>query len=562
MKKFCCIVNILFVGMLFHTATAQSSSSKYTQLQASIDSLLYKDVKQVLPLITLHEDYAISDGDTLQLMKALINRGDYYYESNDIPSSTQSYLEATRYTNPGNDFDELRCHGYAYAAYNLTEIELFERSRDVAFSALKYSKLITDSSYLADCYSIIGATYFKTLDFEQSAIYFDSCLIVEKKLKDASGTLKALNNLGRLNVSNGLLQNALLFYQEALELSISINPNSSNSAVIMSNLSDVYQDLGDLDLASSWLNKAIAILQNSDNYSLICADYISLIRLYQKQGKNELASITIDKLGSNISNCNNSTRVDYLLEKSKLYSIAKDFNACTKVLLEAEQFVKENQVNSREASVLQAQYELYKTIGENAKAIEANELLIALEKKRSEIEKTQKIAEVNARFELDKKIQQITNLQDQQNIKDTEITTLQKRFWIILILAFGAISFLTYIYLSRSKKQKKLISAQKSKIDRLSIELESIRSTIKRNVESGYRYQGKAPDLDTINTIIKTPLTPREYDILTALFEGKSNKEIAADLFLSINTVKFHLKNIYDKLEVKNRIQAMKTITR
>lgn len=51
-------------------------------------------------------------------------------------------------------------------------------------------------------------------------------------------------------------------------------------------------------------------------------------------------------------------------------------------------------------------------------------------------------------------------------------------------------------------------------------------------------------------------LTPRETRILTLVAQGKSNKEIAAELALAENTVKNHMKNILEKLHVENRIQA------
>ncbi len=52
-------------------------------------------------------------------------------------------------------------------------------------------------------------------------------------------------------------------------------------------------------------------------------------------------------------------------------------------------------------------------------------------------------------------------------------------------------------------------------------------------------------------------LTPRERELLTALAKGHSNDQIARELGLSINTVKFHLRNLYDKLAIKNRAQAV-----
>lgn len=52
-------------------------------------------------------------------------------------------------------------------------------------------------------------------------------------------------------------------------------------------------------------------------------------------------------------------------------------------------------------------------------------------------------------------------------------------------------------------------------------------------------------------------LTDREREILESLAKGMTNQQLAAALKISLNTVKFHLKNLYDKLGVENRAQAI-----
>ncbi len=51
-------------------------------------------------------------------------------------------------------------------------------------------------------------------------------------------------------------------------------------------------------------------------------------------------------------------------------------------------------------------------------------------------------------------------------------------------------------------------------------------------------------------------LTEREHQILGLVADGLSNKEIAAQLFLSEKTVKHHMTNILQKLQVRNRVEA------
>jgi two-component system, NarL family, nitrate/nitrite response regulator NarP len=54
-----------------------------------------------------------------------------------------------------------------------------------------------------------------------------------------------------------------------------------------------------------------------------------------------------------------------------------------------------------------------------------------------------------------------------------------------------------------------------------------------------------------------TSLTHRERDLLAALESGQSNAQLARDFGVSINTVKFHLRNLFGKLDVRNRTQAI-----
>jgi two-component system, NarL family, response regulator DesR len=57
-------------------------------------------------------------------------------------------------------------------------------------------------------------------------------------------------------------------------------------------------------------------------------------------------------------------------------------------------------------------------------------------------------------------------------------------------------------------------------------------------------------------------LSNRQLEVLEELAKGRSNDEIARRLFISTNTVKFHLRAIYDRLGVHNRVEAAQLLAR
>jgi DNA-binding CsgD family transcriptional regulator len=54
--------------------------------------------------------------------------------------------------------------------------------------------------------------------------------------------------------------------------------------------------------------------------------------------------------------------------------------------------------------------------------------------------------------------------------------------------------------------------------------------------------------------------TKRELDVIELLMQGQSNKKISIILNIKTRTVEFHLSNIYNKIEVKSRFEAMRRI--
>ncbi len=97
-----------------------------------------------------------------------------------------------------------------------------------------------------------------------------------------------------------------------------------------------------------------------------------------------------------------------------------------------------------------------------------------------------------------------------------------------------------YGYIVKPFKDKDIITA---------IEIGMFRHSMDNNKK--ILYKEKADLLST------KPLTTMEFRIIELIWQGKTNKNICEELFISLNTVKTHIKNIFQKMEVNSRNELM-----
>lgn len=73
---------------------------------------------------------------------------------------------------------------------------------------------------------------------------------------------------------------------------------------------------------------------------------------------------------------------------------------------------------------------------------------------------------------------------------------------------------------------------------------------------------GASENVSDVPVVSTEPLTRRERQVMAYLKEGYANKEIADQLHISLNTLKVHIRNLYGKIGVENRSQALAKMTK
>lgn len=69
--------------------------------------------------------------------------------------------------------------------------------------------------------------------------------------------------------------------------------------------------------------------------------------------------------------------------------------------------------------------------------------------------------------------------------------------------------------------------------------------------------KSELPELTKINKVLVNAMTNKEYEVCNDIMKGMTNKQMAENHFVSVNTIKSHIKNIYSKLGVHNRTSVI-----
>ena len=160
------------------------------------------------------------------------------------------------------------------------------------------------------------------------------------------------------------------------------------------------------------------------------------------------------------------------------------------------------------------------------------------------IEKVSAINELETKYQTAQKEKEIVAAQAEIEKKQRFQTFLLVVIGIIVAFSLVAI----FLLIQRFKLRRALLSQE---VDTLRLQINSI---------FGGGFKSLKLTREQINEGLHKPLSEREFEILQEAISDKNNSEIAEAVFVSVNTVKTHLKNIYTKLGVSNRKEALEVI--
>ncbi len=372
----------------------------------------------------------------------------------------------------------------------------------------EYFKEQNDSVSWGAALGNIGVVY-EEMGMADKAIYYDKLsLAINLVMLD---TLRAASKYNNIGVAFSELKNnpdsAVYYYTIAHKIYLS-NGNALHSAQVGNNLGLQYIILKKYDLAVIYLENAGIIFDSLNNIQgkALVLQYKG--QLYYAQGKNAKAADYFEKakaIFKQLDSKKNLIEIGDLL--SNIYTDMRNYAQATKMM---------HDVNILKDSLMSV---------ENKKII----------------------ADMESKYQLNEKNNTIEILQLKEELAQKQIKN-QLVFIGFIIIVFLLLAFTYYHSVQKNKHKEKELRLELQnymlRIDKLQIAADE-KGNESRSTEEKLKH---------------FELSDREIEVLKFIAKGYKNSEIAEKLFVSQNTIKTHIKNIYTKLNVRNRVEAIKMV--
>lgn len=429
-----------------------------------------------------------------------------------------------------------------------------------------------------------------------SSFYFlDQAEDLSRKRSDDLVLIKVYNTKGLVLMGLSKYEEALSTFQKGLAIGDGRNEPKYLEAVrkILGNSGGIFYDLGDFEGALRQSQRALEISKALGDSSGLAYNHLRLAITYQAMDNIKSCLSHLNVSNEILTTLNDTTTLLYVQNTlGEVYTKARNYPSALQSYGNANRLAIAIANKEEELHTSLSMGNTYFEIGDNVSAEKiGREVLTAATKngmaehrknaydilyrvafKKNNLRDAllfrnkyyaikdsianedvkSRIAELETRYETEKKKEEIIKLTLENKLNTANLA--RSRNAIIAMAVGGSlfIMLLVVYFTMRYKKQRAEKEAQELQMEALKnrfIELHA--SPAQLAVELGF---------DEFNEKLTTHLTEREFETLKLSLEGKTNTEIADQLFISVSTVKFHLRNTYAKMGVDNRKEAFQFI--
>jgi tetratricopeptide (TPR) repeat protein len=536
----------VFLCLLFLCSALLARAQEMTieKLEELVESKEYDQV------ISITEELLESGSNRLSRARLYQLQADALYYINKVQESLATYLKAIETASESEAPDLLlliECHSDAGFWYS--ELGLHKNAMDHYFRSLDYAKQYKDSFELASAYYNVGAGYQKLGDYTNAITYANKAYAIDLARKDTFGLAFDLNQMGYLSNQSGDYTKAIELFKESIEMHEKGGGNANSIGGRLNSIGFSFRQMGMLDSALYYVSKSLTEHQKIQDSINIAERWVNLAGIYNQQKKYAEARKLVQQAMAYYEGLDESEQLAAArITLSENHLLTGQFDAAEQLAYANITFCKRYSLLAQ----LKNSYKLYSAIkeskGQYLEALDAYKKYNLLEDSLLTLTNRNAISELNIKYDVDSKEQQNKILQLENEVQLSQIGQQQVREkWLVISIV---VIFLSLVAITLA-----LTSRYKAKRLQLEAEVNEMRTKIK--VVLNQDAEVLSLELDDVNQRLAQPLSEREFEILTHALSNLNNSEIAEKVFVSVNTVKYHLKNIYEKLGVTNRKEAM-----
>ena len=418
--------------------------------------------------------------------------------------------------------------------------------------ALSFLEKTTDTFSITKCLNSLGVTYRK-LNLEKEAFesYFKSLKLAEK-INNKRSTSISLNGIGNVFLNTEQYDKALYYFKKALEVEKEIQ-NSRGQEYGFANIGEVYLHKKQYDSTYYYFSKSLALALKNPRKESLAIKYTLFGLLYQSKGEYQKS---IDYYQKSLPALIAYKNTRYLgksllnigINQLHLKQYDKAYNNITEGLQSAKR------IKSKENITLgyQALVEYYSLTNDYKNALLAHKKVKTFHDSIVNEASQKSIISTQIAYETLEKDKQIQRLAKENEASEEKAKTNYTRLLITGVISFVSILFLVislYLYHKNSDLE---LQHKNSELQNYLLQISELKDQAKNNVVSL---------VDLTQKFEEYKLSSREIEVLTFISNGLNNEEISKKMFVSKNTIKTHISHIYTKLDVRNRVQAIKKIS-
>ena len=471
------------------------------------------------------------------------------YNLRQIEAAAESYLMAItleeKKEEPDDDFMAQTNYWLGECYHSLGQFYAAIRRYYVGLSYKSFDKMGADLKYnLSTAYARLG-------QYDSAMTYLEYVYTYDLQHGDSSDISSDLNALAYMHTQKREWEKALDYHKQSMSY---VDPSNHRMlAIRYSNIGATYTQLRQFEEAEKNLRESLRIYVELRDSVKAMSQFVNLSTMYKDMGLMPKALDYLKRADAFFVKQGNNK---WVIIRTKL-QLADAYYQSGRYAQGLEQteimlsLSKEEKLLEEVVRTLDMRVKLFEAMNNTPSAYSTLKEVLKYSDSLNTKQQLNELNELELRFVSEAKEKEIEVLELENRLKEASLDrkNQQQLILIVGILLIIVIALIFFIIQRKNYRLKEELLSQE--IDTLRVKIDSI---------FGGGVKSLDMTLDDLNKGLFRPLSEREFEILNEAISDKNNREIADSLFLSVNTVKYHIRNIYEKLGVSNRKEALEFI--